>query len=90
LAESGSIFVQISDENLHHVRELLDEVFGEENFVAQIAYVTTSSQGSGLIPVVNDYVVWYSKNINEAKYHALYEVKESWFHRISAALWINR
>ncbi|OHY82027.1 site-specific DNA-methyltransferase [Marinobacter sp. AC-23] len=76
LAESGSIFVQISDENLHHVRELLDEVFGEKNFVAQIAYVTTSSQGSGLIPVVNDYVVWYSKNISEAKYRALYEVKE--------------
>jgi adenine-specific DNA-methyltransferase len=76
LAESGSIFVQISDENLHHVRELMDEIFGESNFVAQIAYVTTSSQGSGLIPVVNDYVVWYAKNINHTKYRPLYEVKE--------------
>lgn len=76
LADSGSIFVQISDENIHHVRELMDEVFGESNFIAQIAYVTTSSQGSGLIPVVNDYVIWYSKNAEKAKYRPLYEIKE--------------
>src|SRR5690606_22795722 len=52
LNESGSVFVQISDENVHHVRELLSELFGEENFLAKIAYVTTSTQGSGLLPVV--------------------------------------
>src|SRR5690606_9798210 len=52
LSESGSVFVQISDENLHLVRNNLDEIFGKNNFLAKIAYVTTSTQGSGLLPVV--------------------------------------
>ncbi len=76
LNETGSVFVQISDENLHHVRELLDEVFGSENYLAQIAYVTTSTQGSGMLPVVNDDILWYAKDKSLAKYRPLYEVKE--------------
>lgn len=76
LNESGSVFVQISDENLHHVRELMDEIFGCQNYIAQIAYVTTSTQGSGLLPVVNDNIIWYGKSKSVAKYRPLYELKE--------------
>src|SRR5690606_499235 len=76
LSESGSVFVQISDENLHLVRNNLDEIFGKNNFLAQIAYVTTSTPGSGLLPVVNDNILWYAKAAPKAKYRPLYEVKE--------------
>lgn len=68
LADSGSIFVQIGDENVHRVRALMDEVFGEEQFCAQIIYSTTSNQGTNLLPVVNDNVLWYSKSIEKVKY----------------------
>lgn len=76
LHESGSIFVQISDENLHLVRNCMDEIFGKENFLAQIAYVTTSTQGSGLLPVVNDNILWYAKRKEITKYNPCYEIKE--------------
>lgn len=76
LSESGCVFVQISDENLHLVRNLMDEIFGKDNFLAQIAYVTTSTQGSGLLPVINDNILWYGKDKNKTKYNASYEVKE--------------
>lgn len=76
LSESGSVFVQISDENLHHVRELMDEVFGEGNFVSVIPYVTTSSQTSQLLPTVCDFVVWYSRNIQKIGYRQLYIDKD--------------
>ncbi len=72
LSESGSVFVQISDENLHHVREIMDEVFGAENFVQLIAYRTTGGQASKLLPTVSDYLVWYSKNICNIKYKQLF------------------
>ena len=49
LTESGSVFVQISDENLHHVRELMDEVFGIENFVSIISIRKTTSQGTAVL-----------------------------------------
>ncbi|HDD53525.1 MAG TPA: site-specific DNA-methyltransferase, partial [Thermosulfidibacter takaii] len=60
LHESGSIFVQINDENLHLVRSLLDEVFGRENFVAVIVFRKTGSQTSKWIPTINDYLLWYA------------------------------
>lgn len=72
LSDSGSVFVQISDENLHHVREIMDEVFGAENFVQLIAYRTTGGQASKLLPTVSDYLVWYSKNICNIKYKQLF------------------
>ena len=75
LTESGSVFVQIGDENVHRVRALMDEVFGEENFVAQIVYRTTSTQGTNLIPIVNDNILWASKNIGAAKFRQLFERK---------------
>ncbi|OOP55194.1 MAG: hypothetical protein AYP45_16060 [Candidatus Brocadia carolinensis] len=61
LHESGSCFVQISDENVHLVRCLMDEVFEKENFVSLITFSKTSGQSSILIPEVSDYLLWYCK-----------------------------
>jgi adenine-specific DNA-methyltransferase len=75
LHESGSIFVQISDQNVHHVREILDEVFGSRNFVSQIGFEKTRSQTSGLIAPIFDYLLWYAKERPKVKYHALFAEK---------------
>lgn len=76
LNETGSCFVQISDENVHLVRNLMDEVFGSENFVSQIFYKKTSGAGSPgeLIapPSVGDYIVWYAKDKSVYKFRKLY------------------
>ena len=68
LTETGSIFVQISDENVHRVRAVMDEVFGEENFGALIFIKKTGGQTSNLLSPVGDYVIWYCKNRAKAKY----------------------
>ncbi|NBJ15721.1 MAG: site-specific DNA-methyltransferase [Dehalobacter sp. 4CP] len=73
LSESGSIFVQISDENVHHVRELMDEVFGVRNFVSEIIFLKTTGQTSKLIPPANDYLIWYAKSVEFIKYHQLFK-----------------
>ncbi len=75
LTDTGSVFVQIGDENAHLVRCVLDEVLGSENCCGVIIYVTTSTQGSGLLPVVNDYLLWYGKVRDQVKYRPLYEIK---------------
>jgi adenine-specific DNA-methyltransferase len=75
LHESGSVFVQISDENLHHVRELMDDIFGSTNFVSVITVAKTSSATSELLAGVSDYVVWYAKNLERVKYRSLYQEK---------------
>ena len=75
LAESGSIFVQISDENVHHVRELMDEVFGVENFIVTFPVKKKGSQKSGLLDPVNDFLIWYGRSPRETgkvKYRQLY------------------
>ena len=73
LAESGSCFVQISDENLHHVRELMDEVFGVENFVSIISIRKTTSQGTAvLLGTTTDFIVWYARNTNLVKYRQIF------------------
>jgi adenine-specific DNA-methyltransferase len=77
LNESGSIFVQISDENLHHVREVMDEVFGAGNFVSQIYYATTSGFSSSSISRVGDYLLWYAKDRGKTKYNPLYTGKQN-------------
>jgi adenine-specific DNA-methyltransferase len=77
LTESGSIFVQISDENVHHVRELMDEVFGGDNFVSLIAFRTHSPLGVKLLPNPYDYLIWYSKKKANLKYRPLYVYKHS-------------
>ncbi|WP_370089411.1 site-specific DNA-methyltransferase [Ekhidna sp.] len=75
LSQSGSVFVQISDENLHHVRELLDETFGAENFIANINFVKTSGLQSKLLYGVTDYILWYAKSAKDVKYRQLYSDK---------------
>jgi adenine-specific DNA-methyltransferase len=75
LTPSGSIFVQISDENLHHVRELMDEVFGAENFVSVITLRKTTSEGSTLIGVTCDFLIWYAKNKGSTKFRPIYVVR---------------
>jgi adenine-specific DNA-methyltransferase len=62
LHESGSCFVQISDENLHHGRELMDETFGTENFTAQIAFKCTDPLGQKGLARVYDYILWYARD----------------------------
>ena len=72
LTESGSVFVQISDENVHHVRELMDEVFGVSNLVSQISFRTTAARAGGLLDNIADHVIWYAKNKGQAKYHQIF------------------
>lgn len=76
LADSGSVFIQISDENLHHVRELCDEVLGPENFAGLIAFRKTTSSTTNLLAGVSDYLVWYAKALPNMKYRQLYLSKE--------------
>ena len=76
LHESGSCFVQISDENVHHVREMMDEIFGSQNFVAQISFVKTGGATSELLQGVSDFIIWYARERAKIKYHQLFEDKE--------------
>ncbi|MEU1551186.1 site-specific DNA-methyltransferase [Streptomyces scabiei] len=80
LTESGSVFLQIGDENVHLVRALLDEVFGSENFVSLITYKTTSGAGSfaggtNVLAAVSNYIVWYARDITKIKYRQLFDLK---------------
>lgn len=72
LTESGSIFVQIGDENVHLVRCLLDEVFGAENSCGQITFYKTAGQTSTLLASSTDFLLWYAKNQDLVKYRQLY------------------
>jgi adenine-specific DNA-methyltransferase len=72
LHESGSVFLQISDENLHHVRELMDEVFGAGNCISIISFLKTSGKASALLDTVNDFLVWYAKSKDTVKVRSLY------------------
>ncbi len=72
LADSGSIFVQIGDENVHRVRALMDEVFGEENCIQLIAFKKAAGQTDRFLTGIVDYIVWYSKNRSFTKYRELY------------------
>lgn len=76
LSESGSVFVQISDENVHHVRELLDEIFGVDNFVALITFTKTTSATAELLPAIADYILWYARDRTVVKYRQLFLAKE--------------
>src|SRR6266536_2228691 len=76
LTDSGSIFVQIGDENVHLVRSLLDEVFGAENFVSQIVCRTTTTMAAETMGNVADYVLWYARSLDAVKYRKLYLEKE--------------
>lgn len=75
LTENGSIFVQISDENVHRVRAVMDEVFGEDNFVSEIALSKATGLTSDLIASTYDIIIWFAKNKKLAKYRQLYRPK---------------
>ena len=80
LTDSGSIFVQIGDENVHRVRALMDEVFGEDSHVAMIAFTkgATGLSASGRMPARLDYILWYGKEAGTpVKYRQLYTLKSS-------------
>jgi adenine-specific DNA-methyltransferase len=68
LSDTGSIFIQISDENLHYVRNVASEIFGESNFVSIITVKKTGGQTSTLLSPVSDYLIWYAKDIKRIKY----------------------
>jgi adenine-specific DNA-methyltransferase len=79
LAESGSVFVQIGEENAHRMRALLDEVFGPENAVVTLVVKKKGSQRSTLIDPVNDYILWYGRSPRTqgiVKFHPLYETRD--------------
>lgn len=75
LTPSGSIFVQISDENLHRVRALLDDTFGVSNFCSVITLKKTGAQTSELLPRVADYLLWYARDAKMVKYNQLFRPK---------------
>jgi adenine-specific DNA-methyltransferase len=76
LTDSGSIFVQIGDENVHRVRSVMDEVFREENFVSEIIVSKTSSQTSLFLPSTCDYLIWYAKDKANLRFRQLFEIKD--------------
>ncbi len=75
LTESGSIFVQIGDENVHRVRAVLDEVFGYQNFISLITTKKSGGMGQEFIDNISDYVVWYGKNKEQTKYRQAFVPK---------------
>jgi adenine-specific DNA-methyltransferase len=76
LTETGSVFVQIGDENVHLIRNVLDEVFGSENFIAEIIVQKTGSQASDYLPVINDFICCYAKHRETAKWRNLFQERE--------------
>jgi adenine-specific DNA-methyltransferase len=73
LSDSGSLFVQIGDENVHRVRALLDEVFGEDNFCAEIVFRKTTGKGSALLDASYDLLLWTAKSRSNVKYRAIFD-----------------
>ena len=76
LTDSGSIFVQIGDENVHRLRSVMDDVFGLENFVAQIYFKTTSGRHATKIDRLGNYILWFAKDIENIKYRNIFLYKE--------------
>ena len=72
LATTGSVFVQISDENLHHVREVMDEVFGADNLVGIVVFQKTASATAELIGTTADFLIWFAKDKSRCKYRRLF------------------
>jgi adenine-specific DNA-methyltransferase len=73
LHDSGSCFIQISDENVHLVRSVMDEVFGSENFMSLISYTKTAPLGAKFLGSSSDFIIWYCKNKEKVKYRKLYK-----------------
>ncbi len=76
LTETGSVFVQIGDENVHLVRCVMDEVFGSENFCSIITYTKTTTTTGRLVPGTLEFVLWYARDKDHVKYNALFSEKD--------------
>ena len=77
LTESGSIFVQIGDENVHRVRAVMDEVFAAQNLISAIVFTKTTGQTDKKLATVADHIIWFAKDLNKTKYRQLYKSKEA-------------
>jgi adenine-specific DNA-methyltransferase len=75
LSPSGSVFVQIGDENVHRVRSVIEEVFGESNFISMIAFRKTGATSSALLDANSDFVLWFAKDANRIKFRPLFKSK---------------
>jgi adenine-specific DNA-methyltransferase len=89
LGDTGSIFVQIGEENVHRVRALLDEVFGSANFITLINYVKTSSSTSHFLGGTMDYILWFAKDKQQVKYRPLYTSKLDAKSTDDAYVWVE-
>jgi len=89
LHESGSCFVQISDENVHLVRNLMDEVFGAQSFVSLVTFRKTTSSSGALLSTVSDYLVWYTRDPARLKYRQLYQEKTAGEAGASQYTWVE-
>jgi len=76
LDDKGSIFIQISDENLHFIRNILDEIFGPHNFMSVITFQTKIPLGTKHLANLNDYIIWFAKDKEKIKFHKLYKERE--------------
>ncbi|ROZ79084.1 site-specific DNA-methyltransferase [Ramlibacter sp. WS9] len=72
LSLSGSCFVQISDQNMHLVRSVMDEVFGSENYLGLLSFKKKGSQSGDFVPPINEYLIWYARSKADAKFRAIY------------------
>ncbi|HEY3395988.1 MAG TPA: site-specific DNA-methyltransferase [Lacipirellulaceae bacterium] len=77
LTDTGSVFVQIGDENVHLVRSVLDEVFGSENAISIISCAKTTTTTGKFLPGTNDFILWYAKDAEHAKYRPIFLVKQA-------------
>ena len=89
LTESGSVFVQIGDENVHRVRALMDEVFGESNFIGDVAFIKTSGLSSNYLADRFDYLLWYGKDSDRTKFRQPYLSKTREDGTASTYTWIR-
>ncbi len=76
LKENGSCFLQISDENVHLVRGVMDEIFGSNNFISLITFRKTTGVQSNYLASVSDYIIWYCKDINKGKFRPIFKEKD--------------
>jgi adenine-specific DNA-methyltransferase len=77
LTETGSVFVQIGDENVHLVRNVMDEVFGSENALSLISCAKTTTTTGKFLPGTNDFLLWYGKDVERTKYRAIFQTKQT-------------
>ena len=90
LADSGSVLFQISDENTHSIRSMLDEVFGRENLVREITVKKTTTASGNLLASISDYLLWYCKSHEWIKYRQLYFDKEAGSAGETQYTWVER